>query len=588
MLKGKSMIRIKDHKQGHLFDPWSFLSPKRRQLLNQSWAALFKDQILCELPVGKLAPFFHDSFGRPTKELHTVLAVLVLQQSLDLDDQETINQLAFNTQWHYALNIAEESDSAKYMCPKTLWNMRSIAVENRLEALLFDRITNKLADVFKVNTDKQRIDSVHIKSNMRRLGRIGIFAKSIHKFLVNLKRGQSQQFEAVDKAIIDKYFSQQALGCFSMVKPSESKKTLASVADDLFGLVEQFKDREPVSAMHSYKLLERVLKEQCNLKVSDDNKKVEVKKPKEIASDSLQNPSDPDAAYSGHKGQGYQLQVMETYTDTEDKEVKSKTLNLITHVELEKACESDAQALIPAIESTQKRGLGPHELEADSLYGSDENYQAAKSMGVELVAPVKNGKPEKSAVSLSEFEFSKTGHVLSCPQGQKPLTSKKKKTRFTQGFGCGLCAKCPLLNDCPVKPGKNYYYLRYEEKAMRLAKRRATEQTAEFKQRYRWRAGSEATMSELDRRTGVKRLRVRGFKAVRFSATLKAIGINLFRAAAVRKAANHDNADNSRIKSALNHAIFVVKEHLERIFSPLSNYFQLHPTYIEHKLITIS
>jgi hypothetical protein len=43
----------------------------------------------------------------------------------------------------------------------------------------------------------------------------------------------------------------------------------------------------------------------------------------------------------------------------------------------------------------------------------------------------------------------------------------------------------------------------------------------------------EATMSELDRRTGVKRLRVRGFKAVRFSATLKAIGINLFRAAAV-------------------------------------------------------
>jgi len=67
--------------------------------------------------------------------------------------------------------------------------MRSIAVENGLEALLFDGITNKLADVFKVNTDKQRIDSVHIKSNMRRLGRIGIFSKSINKFLVNLKRG---------------------------------------------------------------------------------------------------------------------------------------------------------------------------------------------------------------------------------------------------------------------------------------------------------------------------------------------------------------------------------------------------------------
>ena len=583
MLKEKSMIRIKDHKQGHLFDPWSFLSPKRRQLLDQSWAGLFKEQILCELPVSKLAPFFNDGFGRPTKELHSVLAVLVLQQALDLNDEQAIDQLAFNIQWHYALNITEESDSAKYFCPKTLWNMRSIAVESRLEALLFDGITNKLADVFKVNTGKQRIDSVHIKSNMRRLGRIGIFSKSINKFLVNLKRGYKEQFETVDKAIIDKYLSEAALGCFSMVKPSESKKTLASVADDLYDLVAQFKDCEQVSAMHSYKLLERVLKEQCNLNVSDDKKGVEVKKPKEIASDSLQNPSDPDATYSGHKGQGYQLQIMETYTDSEDKQLKSKTLNLITHVEVEKACDSDAQALIPAIESTQQRGLGPQELEADTLYGSDENFETAKSMGVELVAPV-TGNTEKSAVSLSQFEFSSKGHVLSCPQGHKPVTSKKKKTRFSQGFSCQTCAMCPLVNDCPVKPGKKYYYLRYEEKAMRIAKRRAEEQTTAFKERYRWRAGAEATISELDRRTGVKRLRVRGFKAVRFCATLKAIGVNLFRAAAVRRAANHDDADHNKAKSTLNHAIFFVKEHFESIFSALKNYFDLHPNNINQML----
>jgi hypothetical protein len=579
------MIRIKDHKQGELFDPWSFLSPKRRRLLDQSWAGLFKKHILCELPVSQLAPFFAEGFGRPTKELHTVLGVLVLQQSLDLTDIETVNQLAFNIQWHYALNITEESDSAKYFCEKTLWNMRSIAVENALEAILFEDITAKLADVFNVNTDKQRIDSVHIKSNMRRLGRIGIFSKCINKFIVNLKRGYKAQFETVDKAIIDKYFSEKALGCFSMVKPSESSKTLASVAEDLFDLVEQFKDCQPVCAMQSYKLLERVLKEQCNLQVSDDHKRVEVKKPKQIASDSLQNPSDPDATYSGHKGQGYQLQVMETYTDTEDKQVKSKTLNLVTHVKVEKACDSDAQALIPAIESTQKRGLGPDELEADMAYGSDGNYQGAKSMGVELVAPVK-GKSKENSLSLSEFKLSDQGHVLACPAGQKPLTSIKKKTRFTQGFSCQTCVKCPLIDGCPVRPGKRYYYLHYDERAMRVAKRRAAEQTSEFKNRYRWRAGSEATVSELDRRTGVKRLRVRGFKAVRFSAILKAIGINLFRAAAVRKAANHDNAANSKLKSALNHAIFIVKEHFERILGPLKNYFQLHPNCIEHKLIT--
>ena len=93
-----------------------------------------------------------------------------------------------------------------------------------------------------------------------------------------------------------------------------------------------------------------------------------------------------------------------------------------------------------------------------------------------------------------------------------------------------------MQKDCPVKPGKKHYYLRYEEKTMRLAQRRAYEQTEEFKDQYRWRAGVEATMSEYDRRTGVKHLRVRKFKAVRFAAVLKATGLNIFRAAAVRKA----------------------------------------------------
>ncbi len=66
--------------------------------------------------------------------------------------------------------------------------------------------------------------------------------------------------------------------------------------------------------------------------------------------------------------------------------------------------------------------------------------------------------------------------------------------------------------------------------------RRQYENSEEFKDRYRWRAGVEATMSEYDRKTGVKHLRVRGLKAVRFSATLKALGVNIFRAARVRAA----------------------------------------------------
>ena len=529
-----------------------------------------------------MVPFFTNGFGRPTKELYTVLGALVLQQVHDLTDDETVNQLSFNIQWHYAQNITEESDSAKYMCPNTLWNMRSLVVDNALDAVLFDHITDKLSKVFKVNTDNQKIDSVHIKSNMRRLGRIGIFTSSINKFLVNLKRSHKEQFDTVDKGIIDRYLSEKSLECFSMVKPSESAKTLASVSADLFDLVEQFKDHPEIKAMHSYKVLERVLKEQCTVYVSDNKNLVEVKRPQDIPSDSLQNPSDPDATYSGHKGQGYQVQVMETYCKDED--AKEKSLNLITHVEVEPAHESDANALIPAIESSKERGLAPEELLADSLYGSDENLQDAAQLGVEVISPAMGSK-EEGVISCSDFEVSEKGDVVSCPQGHEPVKRKAKKTRHTGAFDSRYCSNCTLQESCPVKQGKKYHYLRYTDKEMRLAKRRAYEHTDEFKDRYRWRAGSEATMSEYNRKTGVKHLRVRGFKAVRFCATLKAIGVNICRATAVRRALNGDKPAHQRGLSDQMHAVFVVKEHFLRAWSQLKKIFIPFDRTYGHMLI---
>ena len=90
---------------------------------------------------------------------------------------------------------------------------------------------------------------------MRRLGRIGIFSESVHKFLVNLKRNQPDAFCAVDSGIIERHLTANALSCFSRVKTSDSRKTLSQVAGDLFGLIRQFKGCAEVGAIYSYKLI---------------------------------------------------------------------------------------------------------------------------------------------------------------------------------------------------------------------------------------------------------------------------------------------------------------------------------------------
>jgi hypothetical protein len=534
------LIRIKDHKQGYLLDPWDYVGPKRRRRMEESWAGFFRREILCKLPADKLASAFTSDFGRPTKELHTILGVLFLQQMKDLTDEETVDQVAFNLQWHYALNIPEESDEAKYISLKTLWSMRKVVTDLRLDEAMFTHLTEVMAKLFKVDMNKQRLDSVHIMSNMRHLGRIGIFTRSNHKFLINLKRQCPECFAELEKEhgeLVGRYLTEKALGCFSMIKPAESDKTLSMVSQDLYLLVERFHGQEDVTSLHSYQLLCRVLNEQCT--ICDEESLGAIAIPtasKEVSSASLQNPSDPDAAYDSHKGQGYQVQVMETYCDSQDEAVKEKALNLITHVQLEKASAHDSHALLVALEDTNQRCCAPRQLLADSLYGSDDNTQKAKDLGIEIISPVMKGSETKDRLHLHDFQFSQSGQITACPAGQAPLKIiKHKEKRYSIAFSSEQCRACPRQGICPVKPGSKHHYLRCSEKAMRLAPRRIMEQTPEFRDKYRFRAGIEATFSGMDRRTGIKHLRVRGFSAVRFCAFMKALAINLLRATRVCK-----------------------------------------------------
>ena len=545
------MIHVKDHKTVTMFDPWWYLGPKRKKLLELSWPGLFREFILNELPVQKIATYFKDDFGRPTKELYCASGVLVLQQMQDLSDEETVAQLAFNTQWHYALDITDEADDAKYMSYKTLWNFRKKVIDLGLEEEIFAAGTDKLLKAFNVDTDKQRIDSVHIRSNMKRLGRINIFSRSIRGFLINLKRHYREVFEALPDRYKDRYLTDKAMGCFSMVKPSEAERTLKELSADLYGLVEWYKDNEKICAMTTYKLLKRVLREQCVVKEGECDCPVEVsvKPSKEVPSDSLQNPSDPEATYDGHKGQGYQVQVMETYNRKEETGAV-EVLNLITYVSVEPAHESDANAMMPAVEAVAERGFDPKELLADSLYGSDANTEAAKLKGIEVVSPAM-GHTNSNGLSLTDFEKTETGEISSCPAGHTPLETKIKGDRRIVVFDLKQCGCCGRLESCPVKQGKRHYFFRYDEKQVRLAERRAYENTEEFKDIYRYRAGVESTMSSYDRLTGVKRLRVRGLKAVRFCATLKALSVNIFRAAAFR-------ARNLREKEAIEEIVSTI------------------------------
>ena len=409
--------------------------------------------------------------------------------------------------------------------------MRDHLATDAIYTEIFDSSLRILAESLKADLNKQRMDSVHIKSNMRNLGRIGLFAKTIKKFLLNLKRHHRDIFDQLDGEVTGRYLGKSQTSCFAMVKPTESTRTLDQLAEDAFLLTQRFGAVPEVGRMQSFKLLMRLFEEQCVIEedtTAASGKKAVARPNKDVPSDSLQNPSDPDAGYSGHKGQGYQAQVVENYTHD-----KKHGCSLITQVTVESADQHDAHALLPALEQLEQKAMLPKELLADSLYGGDDNCQTAlQEHKVTVISPAMPGPQKK--FHLADFSCDEQGKILTCPYGAEPTRVKKTASGYSALFPVAVCLECPVADQCPVSKGKKGCYYRYAAKDIRLARRRQEENSPAFREKYRYRAGVEATMSELDRRTGIKHLRVRGMKAVRFAVVMKAIGLNIFRAGRCR------------------------------------------------------
>ncbi len=105
------------------------------------------------------------------------------------------------------------------------------------------------------------------------------------------------------------------------------------------------------------------------------------------------------------------------------------------------------------------------------------------------------------------------------------------KKRLQVRFAIDVCDQCPLQARCPIH-GKDR--LQYTHERVKQRARRLSQQSAAFRDRYRWRAGIEGTISRLKHQMGLAQLRVRGQGAVQYRVLLRALGLNIHRVAAWR------------------------------------------------------
>jgi hypothetical protein len=526
-----------------LFEPWDSLGEKRRRLLDRSWAGVFREHLLDRLPVKAVAECFSSKMGRPTKELHIAVGVLILQQLHDLTDAAVIEALAFNLAWHYALDVQDECDA--YLCEKTLRNYRRRVIERGLDEVLFRTLTDELIDAFGVDASRQRLDSTSIRSAMRTLTRLGTVVETISKFLRELSRTHPALHEQVDRELVRRYVARQGEGCFADTSPSESKRRLPEAGIDLWHLVQRF-EATPAAQLPSYELLDRVFHEQFEVvdeADDDDADRLRIKEPRQVPCDNVMNPADPDASYNKHRGQGYLAQVMETYQEDDEAAADSSGVaqaskpDLITHVSVGTMIVPDVQCFESALEDVAGRDHPPTQVLADAAYGSHGNIDLAASRDVTLVSPAKAPHGAgRGQLMLEQFELDDDGRVLRCPAGHAPQSTRVGGTRHEARFDPAVCAACPLQDRCPTHTHGKVRRLRYIPSRARQRRRRLQQQSPAFKQCYRWRAGIEATMARLKQQMKLAYLRIRGMKAVTYTVLLRALGLNIRRCSAFQAA----------------------------------------------------
>jgi hypothetical protein len=519
------MIHSVDPRQNRFFDPFhGVIPPTGRKIIGNGWQGVFRHVLLEVMPVGDLAKHFSDSLGAPTKELYSMAGLVFLDDFFGWTAQEAIEAYIFRTDVQYALN----TEPGATLCTRTLERYQKLFRENDLAVSIFENVTTRLVDTLDLDVSRQRLDSTHVFSHMATFGRTKLMAVAIKRFLTQLQRHDSDAHAALPEDFRQRYAPTQAR-LFADAKDAEARALCRQqAAEDLHFVITRFADRPDHTSRSTYKALITIFGQQCEL--SGDTVLVKTK----TGGACVQNPSDLDASYDGHKGPGYQVQIAETCVPEND-------VQLITAALPQTASEPDAQAVVPMLDQLEEGARLPEQMLADTLYCGDENVQAAAARGVDLIGPVPGRAPEvdPEALSVDDFAYDeRTGTIDACPAGHAPTScSRDAATARTRiEMPASACAACPFRKQCPIETTRDgKFTLEFTDKERRLAGRRVEETTTVFKERYASRSGIESTNSGLKNRLGLGRLRVRGRGSVFRVILHKVAGWNVLRAAASAK-----------------------------------------------------
>ncbi len=259
------MFEAKDP-QHSLFETSMVLPKDKLRRIAKTWAWAFRAAALPLIDEEAFRDFYSADNGRPNKPVQTVIGILLLKEMFDFTDDRALGALEFDLRWQVALDL--EPDEA-HCCQKTLHNFRAKLMKSEKGRLLFEGMTGRIIEALETKTERQRLDSTHIMSNIMSniaiLTRLRLICETARVFLKELRRRSKKKFGPVPEGLRRRYLKDDGTDTrYHDARSCEARRRISVCARDVWRLIIRFADRfkgdKAVEKLQSYALLKRLLK----------------------------------------------------------------------------------------------------------------------------------------------------------------------------------------------------------------------------------------------------------------------------------------------------------------------------------------
>ena len=193
------MIRSKDRRQKELMDfiPWG--TERHHKMLKCSIYHTFRKDILPNIPIHFFSKHFSEEFGRPTKDLQSIVGLFILQSLRDMTDLEAIEAYCLNDGFRYALDISR----SEYLSERSYYYYRAKILGEG--GTVFNKVLASIAKRLELDAALQRTDSTMVQTNLARMSKLELFSTTIKKFLGELRQAHPIIYGRLDQELRDRY-----------------------------------------------------------------------------------------------------------------------------------------------------------------------------------------------------------------------------------------------------------------------------------------------------------------------------------------------------------------------------------------------